>query len=362
MQSITLRDEVDCRYRTLLERMNALEGESLAKAIPQELFAPRIWRGLLGLAVSYALYVGGIVAVGATHWSLWLPLWILSGLGGWGVHCIAHDCGHGSFSRSRRLNNFIGHLAVLPLMYPFHAWRHAHNLHHMNTNSLELDTDWRPISYAVYLRMPLRDRLVYRGMRSIFFWLGSAHLWWESVFRPGFFPKRSMRRDVARSAAYLALFMAAYFPVLIYFTGWAGWLKFFVAPWLATHAWFSMTTLMHHTAEDVPFLARDHWRLNGSRMLLTTDYRYPKWLHFLTHNISLHTAHHVAPVVPFYNLPGAQEAIKTAYPGLLREKEFGFRALFRIVTHCHLYDPGRGRYESFAEARENSRLAEPARP
>lgn len=361
MQSMTLRLERERQYRMLLARTSALDGENLAKAIPQELFTPRAWRGLVGLAVSYALYVGSIVAVGATHWSLWLPLWVLSGLGGWGMFCIAHDCGHGSLSRSGRLNTFIGHLAVLPLLYPFHAWRHAHNLHHMSTNSLELDKDWRPVSYAVYSGLPLRNRLVYRGIRSIFFWLGSAHLWWESVFRRDFFLKRSMRSDAARSAAIMALAIAAYFPALIYFTGWVGLLKFFVAPWLAIHAWFSMTTLMHHTAEDVPFLARKHWRLNGSRLLLTTDYRYPKWLHFLTHNISLHTAHHVAPVVPYYNLPGAREAIRTAYPGLLREKEFSFRALFRIVTHCHLFDAERGCYESFGEAQANLRLAGPAR-
>ena len=104
---------------------------------------PSVARGFAGLAVSLSVYVGAIVAMAVLdRWYLVAPLVVVAGLGGWGLHCIAHECGHGSFSRNRRLNFVIGHLALLHLLYPFHAWRHVHNLHHAHTNSLELDTDW----------------------------------------------------------------------------------------------------------------------------------------------------------------------------------------------------------------------------
>ncbi|MFC8294266.1 fatty acid desaturase [Streptomyces sp. NPDC057242] len=338
----------DDQFAKFLAQSAAIEGERLQNAVPKEYFEPKVSRGLLGFAVSWLLYGGATVAVAFTHWAFWLPLWLLAGLGGWGLHCIAHDAGHGSFSRNRRLNTAVGHLSLLPLAYPFHAWRHVHNMHHSSTNHLELDTDWRPLPAGMFKRMPLRQKLVYLSTRTWAFWGGTINYWVESGFRPGFFPKESHRRDVRRSILFVAALGVPYFGALGYFTGWQGVLLYFVAPWLATHAWFSATTLMHHSASDIPYLTAEHWTRNASRLLVTTDYVYPKWLLFLTHNISIHTAHHVAPVIPFYHLPKAQQALKDRYPGMVREERFTFRQMWSIVRHLHFYDTESGYYQELS--------------
>ena len=128
-------------------------------------------------------------------------------------------------------------------------------------------------------------------------------------------------------------------------------LLFFVGPWLATHAWFSATTLMHHSASDVPYLTSEHWTKNAGRLLLTTDHLYPRWLLFLTHNISVHTAHHVAPPIPFYNLLKAQAALKKTYPDMIRERELRLRYLSGILRRLHFYDPESGYYTDFSRVR-----------
>ncbi len=342
----------DSYFDDFLVKSEQIKNERLAAAIPKDYFQPRVARGLLGFAVSWALYIGAIVAMGfAPHWALYLPLLVVAGLGGWGLHCVAHDCGHGSFSGSRRFNVAIGHISLLPLIYPFHAWRHVHNMHHTHTNNLELDTDWRPVPAGLYDRMPRWEKIIYRGTRTWAFWGGTINYWRVSGFRPGFFPKKGMQRDVRRSILFVAAVCAVYFPALIYFTGVTGFLLYFVAPWIATHAWFSATTLMHHSARDVPYLTSEHWTRNASRLLLTTDYVYPRWLLFLTHNISIHTAHHVAPVVPFYNLPKAQAALKSAYPGMVRERRVRMRHLWHVLRRCHFYDTTSGFYTDFSRAR-----------
>jgi acyl-lipid omega-6 desaturase (Delta-12 desaturase) len=336
------------QFDDFLRKSDQIRDERLAAAIPREYFTPRVWRGLLGFAASWVLYIGAIVAMAySPYWLLDVPLLFVAGLGGWGLHCIGHECGHGSFSRSRRLNSVIGHVSLLPLAYPFHAWRHVHNLHHQYTNNLELDTDWKPMPAELYDRMPLVKKLAYRAIRTWAFWGGTLNYWRVSGFRPSFFPKKEMRRDVRRSICVVLAVCAVYFPPLVYFTGIKGLLLYFVLPLVFTHAWFSATTLMQHSASDVPYLTSEHWTKNAGRLLMTTDYRYPGWLLFLTHNISVHTAHHVAPPVPFYNLPKAQQALKEAYPGMIREREVNVRYLWHIIRRLHFYDTESGFYADF---------------
>jgi omega-6 fatty acid desaturase (delta-12 desaturase) len=258
------------------------------------------------------------------------------------------------------LNFVIGHLTLLHLLYPFHAWRHVHNMHHAYTNSLELDTDWRPIPEAVYRRMSLRNRIVYVSTRTWAVWAGSINYWLESALRPSYFPKREMRRDARRSMLFVVVVGGAYLATLTYFTGWQGLLLYFVAPWFATHVLFSITTLMHHSAEDIPYLTSEHWTRNASCLLVTTDFMYPRWLLFLTHNISVHTAHHVSPAVPFYNLLKAQAALKQAYPDMVRVEKATMSKLWNILRKCRFYDPVSGLYSTCPMQRANSVEASPA--
>ncbi len=345
----------DPRFLEFLEKSQAIAGEKVVTAIPREYMKPSLARGFAGFAVSLALYVGAIVGMAAFHrWWLIPPLVVVAGLGGWGLHCIGHDCGHGSFSRNRRLNFVMGHLSLLPLMYPFHAWRHVHNQHHAHTNSLELDVDWRPISEAVYRRMPLRHRFLYVSIRTWAVWAGSINYWAQSGFRPSYFLKKEMRRDVRRSIAFVIAVGGAYLAALTYFTGWQGLLLYFVAPWFAVHAWFSITTLMHHSCEDIPYLPEKYWTRNASKLLVTTDYTYPRWLLALTHNISLHTAHHVSTAVPFYNLRKAQAALQQQYPELVRIEKASVPTLWRILRNCRFYDPISGLYSTSPMRRADS--------
>jgi acyl-lipid omega-6 desaturase (Delta-12 desaturase) len=344
--SLTPTDR-DPRFNDFIEKSNALEGAKVTAAIPKEYLKPSVARGFIGLAVSLSVYAGAIVGIAVLdRWYLIAPLLVIAGLGGWGLHCIAHECGHGSFSRNRRLNFAIGHVALLPLLYPFHSWRHVHNMHHAHTNSLELDTDWRPIPEAMYRRMSLRQRLVYISTRTWAVWAGSINYWVGSGLRPSYFPKKEMRRDVRRSMLFVGIVGGAYLATLTYFTGWQGLLLYFVAPWFATHAWFSITTLMHHSADDIPYLTAEHWTRNASRLLVTTDYVYPRWLLFLTHNISLHTAHHVSPAVPFYHLGKAQTALMETYPGMVRVEKASVRQIWNVLRKCRFYDPISGLYST----------------
>jgi fatty acid desaturase len=47
---------------------------------------------------------------------------------------IGHDCAHKSFSRNKLVEDIVGTLAFLPLIYPYEPWRFKHDRHHAKTN------------------------------------------------------------------------------------------------------------------------------------------------------------------------------------------------------------------------------------
>lgn len=47
---------------------------------------------------------------------------------------IGHDCAHKSFSRNKLVEDIVGTLAFMPLIYPYEAWRFKHDRHHAKTN------------------------------------------------------------------------------------------------------------------------------------------------------------------------------------------------------------------------------------
>jgi len=78
---------------------------------------------------------------------LWILMWAALGTGYWvglllavpaagflvRLFMIQHDCGHGSFFRRRRANDWVGRVIGVLTLTPYDFWRHSHALHHANS-------------------------------------------------------------------------------------------------------------------------------------------------------------------------------------------------------------------------------------
>lgn len=73
----------------------------------------------------------------AVSYCLMLPIAILAAGFLARIFIIFHDCGHGSFFKSKRANNVIGAVAGLLNMTPFRHWRWQHALHHGTAGDLD---------------------------------------------------------------------------------------------------------------------------------------------------------------------------------------------------------------------------------
>ena len=110
-------------------------------------------------SLSYLLFHLGIVAAlyalaySINSWLFFPLFWFAQGTMFWALFVVGHDCGHGSFSKHKWLNNFVGHLTHTPILVPYHGWRISHRTHHANTGNIDTDESWYPISEKTYDEM-----------------------------------------------------------------------------------------------------------------------------------------------------------------------------------------------------------------
>jgi len=84
------------------------------------------------------------------RFGLWGVYTFVQGLFGTGLWVLAHECGHQSFSPSKRLNDTVGWLLHSALLVPYFSWKISHGKHHKATGHLERDMVFVPKSRNEY--------------------------------------------------------------------------------------------------------------------------------------------------------------------------------------------------------------------
>ncbi len=80
---------------------------------------------------------------GLMVWSIQYSYWITLGLSVFAAgflmrtFIIFHDCGHGSFFKSRKANDWIGRITGFLNFTPYYRWKHDHAIHHATAGDLD---------------------------------------------------------------------------------------------------------------------------------------------------------------------------------------------------------------------------------
>ena len=100
------------------------------------------------------------------RYSYWLTLMLSVPTAGLLVRLfiLQHDCGHGSFFKSKRLNDVIGFALGVLVLTPYHCWRRQHALHHATSGDLDRRGlgDVATMTVREYLQLTPLKRLSYR--------------------------------------------------------------------------------------------------------------------------------------------------------------------------------------------------------
>ncbi|MBE9179455.1 fatty acid desaturase [Oculatella sp. LEGE 06141] len=322
--------------------------KEILQTLPPDCFKKDRLKAWSSVAVSIAAVFLGYCGIAIAPWFLLPIAWIFTGtaLTGWFV--VAHDCGHRSFANRRWVNDLVGHVLMMPLMYPFHSWRILHNYHHTHTNKLDIDNAWQPFQPELYDQVDPFRRKGYEALRGRFWWIASiVHCFGLHFDLANFAPKD--RDKIKLSIGVVVVFGAIAFPLLIATTGIWGFVKFWLLPWMVYHFWMSTFTLVHHTDPEIPFETVDNWNAAQAQLTGTIHCNYPRWVEVLCHDINVHVPHHISTAIPSYKLRMAHQSLQSNWGALMRpESQFSWALMRRITDRCHLYS-AETCYQSFQE-------------
>ncbi len=325
-----------------------LQLQDIIKSIPRAYFEKDAAKAWKHVAISVSAAIAGYCAIVFLP-SFLLPFsWFFTGTALTGFFVIGHDAGHRSFAKSRWVNDVVGHIAFLPLIYPFHPWRLLHDHHHLHTNKMGEDNAWYPWYAEDFTQAGPTMQKLYKLVRGWFWWVGSIGHWALLHFDLRNFKTRD-RNKALLSITVVVGFAAVFFPVMIATLGFWGLIKFWLMPWMVYHFWMSTFTIVHHTIPEISFQPAELWSAGDAQLAGTVHCSYPRWIEFLCHDINVHVPHHVSTGIPSYNLRAVHANLKENWGEHIIERKFNWALMKSIATECHLYHPEKS-YQSFREA------------
>jgi omega-6 fatty acid desaturase (delta-12 desaturase) len=219
------------------------------------------------------------------------------------IFIIFHDCGHGSFFRSKKLNKIVGIITGLFTFTPYHKWHRDHKEHHSTVGNLEKRGvgDVKTLTIEEYLSLSKWERFAYRVYRNPIILFGIAPVFLFTI--QSRFTKKYMS---FRERLYVHLTSVASIGIVLLMI-WAIGLKAFLMIQLPV---FYLATMMglwlfyvQHQFENVMWTHTENWDYKTVALEGSSYYKLPKLLQWFTGNIGFHHIHHLSPKIPNYKLP-----------------------------------------------------------
>lgn len=313
-------------------------------------FERATWRSPAQVATTAAGLAGGWILTDraiAVSWALGAVSSLVIAVFSVRAFIIFHDCGHGSFTRSRRLNTWIGSVIGVVVFTPYAHWTRAHRKHHATTGDLDrrgTGDIWTMTTEEYRAASPGR-RLYYRIYHHPVFLMSIGPLIkFVIVERLILDPESTDRR--LRVSVYLTNLGIVGFAVLM--GTWMGWSRY-IAVQLMVLVFSGVPAVylfyVQHRFPDTYWRRHLEWDYREASLAGSSRVALPRFFQWVTGNIGFHHIHHLAPRIPNYLLPQAQAACPELQPGctLTLRSSAG-------IMRTKLWDEAAGRFVTFAEA------------
>ncbi len=310
---------------------------------------PSPWRSTWQVLNSFIPFVAiWVLMYFSLQWSYWITLGLAVINAGFftRLFIIQHDCGHGSFFKSRKANDTLGSILGVLSMTPYFHWRKMHAKHHATAGDLDFRGfgDIDTVTVEEYQRFTRWERFRYRFFRHpiTLFVIGPIWLFWIAHRIPLKAHKNDKKERASVHWTNLALVVIAVGVGL-----WIGFDKLALVhvPIVMIGSIGGVYLFyVQHQFEDTYWRRHEDWEYARAALEGSTYFRLPKLLQWFSGNIGFHHIHHLSPLIPNYMLEKAHKENK-----LFQEVETLTLGSSIRTVFLNLWDENLNRLISFRE-------------
>jgi omega-6 fatty acid desaturase (delta-12 desaturase) len=280
-------------------------------------------------------------------WWVTLPLAVLAGAFLVRVFIIFHDCGHGSFFRSRAANSIVGVVTGLLTFTPYYHWRWEHSLHHASSGDLDrrgIGDIWT-MTVQEYLESSCWRRFAYRLARNpvVLFLIAPLYLFLIGQR----FPRAEASRRERLSVIWMNLALLGVAVSLCALYGVKAYLLIQLTVVGAAATAGVWLFYVQHQFDGVYWERRGSWDYTAAALQGSSFYKLPRIAQWFSGNIGFHHIHHLSPRIPNYNL----ERCHKADPLFRRVRPLTLLSSLKSLTF-RLWDEQRGVLVGYRRLRE----------
>jgi acyl-lipid omega-6 desaturase (Delta-12 desaturase) len=266
-----------------------------------------VWQIVNTLVPYAALWYLMYLSLAVSYW-LVVPLAVLAGAFVVRVFIISHDCGHGSFFKSRTANDILGFITGVLTFTPYHHWRWEHSIHHSSSGDLDRrgTGDVWTLTVQEYLEASRWKKFSYRLARNPIVLFVLAPLFLFLIMHR--FPKLKAPLRERLSVYWTNLALLAIAGGLSWAFGFKAYLIIQLTVLMVAGTAGVWLFYVQHQFEGVYWERSGEWDYATAALKGSSFYKLPKVLQWFSGNIGFHHIHHLSPRIPNYHLEKCHEA------------------------------------------------------
>jgi omega-6 fatty acid desaturase (delta-12 desaturase) len=219
------------------------------------------------------------------------------------IFILFHDCGHGSFFKSDKLNKLVGIPMGLLAFTPYHRWHRDHKIHHTTVGNLDKRGVGDVVTLTVdeYQKLSNWGKFSYRFYRHPLFLIAIAPLLLFLIQHR--IPKSYMtwKEHLYLHLSTLAIVGAS--ALVIWTIGWKAFLMIQLPVIYIASVHGVWLFYVQHQYESVLWARANKWDYKTIALAGSSFFKLPAILQWFTGNIGFHHIHHLSPRIPNYKLP-----------------------------------------------------------
>ena len=260
-----------------------------------------IWQIINSLGPYLLLWVIMVQTLSYSFW-LTLPLMILASGFLIRVFIIFHDCGHGSFFKSKKLNENVGKALGIFAFTPYDRWTDNHRNHHQTVGNLDKrgSGDIWTLTVDEYLERSPWNKFLYRFLRHpiILILIGGP----VSFLILNRFTSSSMTKKQKINIYFTNVILTVLVAIIVWLIGWQTFLMIQLPIMLFAGIGGVYLFYLQHQYDDVQWVRNEDWNYQEMALHGSSFFKLPGVLRWFTGNIGFHHIHHLGPTIPNYNL------------------------------------------------------------